>query len=153
MKIKEYLKLNITYKYTGDYDSIVEHIRKNKKYKVTFESADTYKIYSDTSAGTLIINDSFVSSIYVFATIKSISNDEQQIIFRTDIRNEHYFIAFVSASILIGMTMKDINFILYLVLIVFWAISHAWFQFFYRAQEELIVADFVKWNRLMKISN
>jgi hypothetical protein len=102
-----------------------------------------YQFIAKISIGTLRINNSH-QEINLEMNILSEDENEQKIWFKGKLNPIHYFILFAYCFIFFALFISKDTLTIWLFpgIIILWVISHIWFNFIIRGQENAIIDDF-----------
>lgn len=132
------LKLNKTYTFHGSYSDLEARILLTESPIIQPLGNNAYRFKPFISVGTLHVIGLKYFSIYVNATINSISDNIQEVKLTTNVRPESILIVLLSTCIA-GISVLEQNFTTALISIPVCVIIFVWFHVIYRLQENSLI--------------
>ena len=145
MSLFDKILLNETYVYRGEKDVLLQKLKRNKLVsrlsKNTFEGRASFSLGVLMGSGGMSLNN----GIKVFFEIEEVEPAKYYLNFSTKLRIEHFFFAILFLFIIIGTSLSsDTPFYVPLFMFALWGVTHLWFHFVFRWQEQGLIEDIIR---------
>jgi hypothetical protein len=149
------LTIDRDFVFSGERKELISILQDTRVVNFKLVDHSEIKLYPDISWGTIVFTGGLqglqVEGINIRVKTSPLGPGRIKINFRTRIRPEHYFMVGLFVFFFIAATFSNESWWIFPYIFGLWIISHSWFQFIYRAQENYLIEKVVKKLRLVKM--